>query len=338
MSQTVTLELQAAYALIRDALIAQGVLPDVAQSVATALVDAEADGQVGHGFSRLADYAAQARSGKINPAANITCQAVHPASLLIDADCGFAYPALDMAVQQGIKVAQEFGIASMAVTNSHHCGSLSLQVEKLAAAGLIGIMVANSPPAIAPAGGSTPIFGTNPIAFAVPRSGADPLVIDMSLSVVARGKVMNAARTGASIPEGWALDPNGHPTTDPEQGLQGSMVPIGGAKGTALALMVEVLSALLTGANFSFQASSFFAATGPAPRVGQYLLAIKPMQSEADFAQRFEALIGEILKQDGTRLSGASRFTKRALAHKNGLTIAQNYHDIALKLAAGQTT
>ncbi len=338
MSDTITIELQAAYALIRDALIAQGVAADVAQSVAVALVDAEADGQVGHGFSRLADYAAQARSGKINAAAKITCHAVHPASLLIDADCGFAYPALDLAVQQGIKVAQEFGISSMAVTNSHHCGSLSLQVEKLAAAGLIGIMVANSPPAIAPAGGSTPIFGTNPIAFAVPRENADPLVIDMSLSVVARGKVMNAARTGTPIPQGWALDPDGNPTTDPEQGLQGSMVPIGGAKGTALALMVEVLSALLTGANFSFQASSFFAATGDAPRVGQYLLAIKPLHAQSDFAQRFETLIAEILKQDGTRLSGASRFAKRGVARENGLTIARNYHDIALKLAAGQTT
>ena len=129
--------------------------------------------------------------------------------------------------------------------------------------GLIGIMVANTPAAIAPWGGNKPLYGTNPIAFAAPRAGQDPLVIDLSLSVVARGKVMNAKKTGQSIPEGWALDKDGQSTTDPNAALDGgTMVPIGEAKGTALALMVEILAASLTGANTSADMPSFFASSG----------------------------------------------------------------------------
>ena len=151
---------------------------------------------------------------------------------------------------------------AISVFQSIQCGTLSSQVEKLAMQGLIGIMVANTPAAIAPWGGNRPLYGTNPIAFAAPRTGQDPLVIDLSLSVVARGKVMNAKKTGQFIPEGWALDKDGQPTTDPNAALDGgTMVPIGEAKGTALALMVEILAASLTGANTSADMPSFFASS-----------------------------------------------------------------------------
>ena len=276
MTDAENISLPDATALITAAMAASGVPPAPAASVARALVAAEAEGQVGHGFSRVGDYAAQVRSGKINAGAKIAVAAPLPASLRVDADCGFAYPALEVAIAAGLPVAKEFGIAIMGITNSHHCGALSVQVDRIARAGLIGLMVANAPKAIAPWGGRDPLFGTNPIAFAVPRAGTDPLVIDLSLSRVARGKVMNARKSGQRIPEGWALDPDGNPTTDPEAALAGTMLPIGGPKGTSLALMVEILSAVFTGAAMSFEASSFFAADGPPPRVGQTLIAINP--------------------------------------------------------------
>lgn len=332
MTETVTLSLSDATTLVQNAFESVGVSPSAAASVAQALVNAEADGQVGHGLSRLSDYLAQVQSGKINKDAQITTKAVHPSAFLTDADCGLAYPAVDDAIAHGIGAAQTYGISAMAITNSHHCGSLSLHVEKIAQSGCIGLMVTNAPPAIAPWGGQKPVFGTNPIAFAVPRLGQDPLVIDMSLSVVARGKVMHAAKMGKPIPDGWAIDQDGHPTTDAHKALAGSMLPIGGPKGTALALMVEILAAAMTGANFSFQASSFFAPDGPPPKVGHYLIAIKPMAEQTQFAPRVEQLLSEITAQQGARLPGLTRLTNRQIAQDTGITVPKPYIDLARRV------
>ena len=169
MLETETISLAEAEALITRVLGAQRVPEATAASVARALVAAEAEGQSGHGFSRLEDYVAQVRSGKIRAAAEITSRKTSQTGLRTDAGFGFAYPALDRAIDWGARVARSYGTATMSVMNSHHCGALSVQVEKLAARGLIAIMVANAPPAIAPWGARTPIFGTNPVAFAAPR-------------------------------------------------------------------------------------------------------------------------------------------------------------------------
>ena len=335
MATVEKMTLSEAEQLICDALIGVGARAAVALSVSRALVAAESEGQVGHGFSRLEDYAAQLKSGKINPKAEIRVQSPFPASISIDADCGFAYPALDEAIERGAEAAHLYGIASMSIFNSHHCGALSIQVEKLAQKGLIGMMVANTPKAIAPWGAAEAQFGTNPIAFAVPRADAPDLVMDLSLSKVARGKVMNAGKSGQTIPEGWALDSSGNPTTDPAAALQGTMVPIGEAKGTALALMVETLAAVHTGSSLSSAAGSFFNASGPPPRVGQFLLAIKPGQT-ADgegFANRFEQLLGEINAAQGARLPGQRRLKVREAAQSEGLAVPSAYVDIARRLA-----
>ncbi|MEO1681050.1 MAG: Ldh family oxidoreductase [Pseudomonadota bacterium] len=334
MTDTVNLTIAEGEALLERAFAATGVAADAAASVASALVAAEAEGQVGHGFSRVADYAAQARSGKVNCAAHVTTRARGTASFLTDADCGFAYPALDAARSAGLSAAEEAGVAVMAVTNSHHCGALSVQVDRIARTGLIGIMVANTPKAIAPWGAREALFGTNPIAFAVPRHGAEPLVIDLSLSVAARGKVMAAQKAGKRIPEGWALDATGQPTTNPEAALAGTMVPIGEAKGTALALMVEVLAAVFTGAAFSSEASSFFAAGGPAPRVGQTMIAIRPGHG-GDFATRLEMLLDQIEALDGARLPGTRRLAALARARAEGLSVPMQHVEVAERLAAG---
>ncbi|MEM8732129.1 MAG: Ldh family oxidoreductase [Pseudomonadota bacterium] len=331
-TETEPLALTDAETLIAAALRAAGAVASNASSVAAALVAAEAEGQVGHGFSRLADYAAQVRSGKVNGAAVPCLVASDPAALHVDAGDGFAYPALDLAVAEVSKAAAELGCATVSVTRSHHCGALSVQVARIAEKGLVGLMVANSPAAMAPWGAHAPLFGTNPIAFAAPRSNGDPLVIDLSLSRVARGKVMHAKKTGQTIPEGWALDASGQPTTDPDAALAGSMIPIGEAKGSALALIVEILAAVLAGANASADVNSFFTPDGPPSGAGQFLMALRPQDSEG-FTRRLEAVLGAIDALDGARLPGARRASSLAEAQVNGIAVPAVYVAKAREIA-----
>ncbi len=291
--------------------------------VARALVAAEIDGQKGHGLSRLPSYAAQAASAKVDGHAVPVLESVAAGALRIDARNGFAFPALALAVEALSDRATGTGIAAAAIHRSHHFGQAGYHVEQLAAAGLIGLLFGNSPKAIAPWGGHAAVFGTNPIAFAAPRRSQPPLLIDLSLSKVARGKVMVAARQGEPIPEGWALDSTGRPTTDAEAAMQGTMLPMGDAKGAALVLMVEILAAALTGARFGFEASSFFTADGEPPGVGQFLVAIDPGAFSGDaFAERLETLVGAILTQRGTRLPGERRLALRAAAARDGVVVA----------------
>lgn len=321
--------------LVVRALTRHGTSEANARLVAGALVAAERDGQKGHGLSRVSSYCAQAASGKVDGGATPSVERVASAALRVDAKNGFAYPALALAVAELAKLARETGLAAAAVHHSHHCGVAGFPVERLAEQGLIGLMLANSPKAIAPWGGRDGVFGTNPIAFAAPRAEAPPLVIDLSLSKVARGKVMAAAKAGEAIPEGWALDSQGRATNDPQAALEGTMVPLGDAKGAALALMVEILAASLTGAHHGFEASSFFSAEGPAPAVGQLLIAIDPGPlSAGSFAARLEILIAAIEGQEGTRLPGDRRLAARAAA-QDGIAVPQPLFDEVRALAGG---
>jgi len=316
------LSLEAAHELVVRTLMAAGTSVLNAESVAAALVAAEVDGQRGHGFSRIAAYARQAASGKVDGKAEPQVEWISDSVIRIDAGAGFAFPALDLARAGLAEMVRSTCIAVAAVHHSHHFGQAGYHVERLAERGLVGLMVGNSPQAMAPWGGSRGVFGTNPIAFAAPRRAAPPLVIDLSLSKVARGKVMAAAKQGESIPEGWALDAEGRPTTDAAAALEGTMIPMGDAKGAALAMMVEILSASLIGANHAFEASSFFTAEGPPPGVGQFLLAIDPGPlSGGTFAERLEVLIGAVEGQEGVRLPGSRRLAGRAAAALNGIEI-----------------
>ncbi|MFD1343829.1 Ldh family oxidoreductase [Litorisediminicola beolgyonensis] len=318
------LSLGEAERLLAAAFAGAGVPGAVAASVARALVAADAEGQSGHGFSRVADYVAQVRSGKVRAGAGIAVTRSATTVATVDAGYGFAYPALDRATALAAEIAQEHGSAVVAVARSHHCGALSVQVDRIARAGCLGIMVANAPAAIAPWGAKTPLYGTNPIAFAAPRPDGSTFVADLSLSRVARGKVMNARKTGQPIPADWALDRDGAPTTDPEAALAGSMLPIGGAKGTVLALMVEILAAVLPGASLSREASSFFDAEGPPPGTGQTLIAIRPPDPAA-FGARLERLFALLLAEEGARLPGARRDATRAEAERDGLVLSEPY-------------
>lgn len=319
--------------LLSRALETHHVSPDNAQSVAQALAQAQCDGQVGHGVSRIVSYCKQAKSGKVDGFATPKILNQTPAALRIDAAHGFAFPAIDLAINELANKASVTGISCATITRSHHFGVAGWHVERLANKGLIGIIVGNSPAAIAPHGGNRPLFGTNPIAFAAPRQDGSPIVIDLSLSKVARGKVMVAAKEGRSIPEGWGLDAMGNATTDPHAVLEGSMLPMGEAKGAALVLMVEILAAALSGSNFGYEASSFFDAVGEPPGVGQTLLCFEPnMMSGNMFGQRLENLIHAILDQPHTRLPGSRRLEMRAKAEHEGVNVSPVLYDELLGL------
>jgi (2R)-3-sulfolactate dehydrogenase (NADP+) len=247
----------------------------------------------------------------------------------VDANHGFAFPAISLALSEITKTCKSFGIAAASISRSHHFGQAGRHVERLAEDGLIGLMFGNTPKAIPPWGGTKPLFGTNPIAFASPREAAAPLVIDMSLSKVARGKVMVANQLNEKIPEGWAIDKEGRPTTDAKKALEGAMLPIGDAKGSALALMVEMLAAGLTGSNFGFEASSFLNAEGDSPGVGQLIIAIDPSFFAGEsFGERTETLVGAILEQPSTRLPGDKRIEKRKAREKSQkITISKDLYE-----------
>jgi (2R)-3-sulfolactate dehydrogenase (NADP+) len=201
---------------------------------------------------------------------------------------------------------------------------------------MVGLAFGNSPSAMPAAGGKRALFGTNPIAAVFPRGDGDPLTIDLSLSEVARGKIMVAAKAGNPIPEGWALDRHGNPTTDAKAALEGSMLPMGGTKGAMLALVVELLVTALTGAALGFEASSFFVAEGNRPRIGQAFLVIDPGALAGDdvYLERVETLIAAMLEDAGVRLPGARRTARAAKAHADGVEIPQALADQLRALAS----
>jgi (2R)-3-sulfolactate dehydrogenase (NADP+) len=258
--------------------------------------------------------------------------------VLIDAGFGLAFPACALAVSEAIRRAREFGVAFAGVTNSHHFGVAGYHLEPIGSAGLVGLAFGNSPSAMPPAGGKRPIFGTNPIAAIFPRKRVAPLLIDLSLSAVARGKLMVAAREGKPIPLGWALDKDGNATTDPQAGLEGSMLALGGAKGAMLALVVELLVTALTGAALGFEATSFFVDEGNRPRLGQAFLAIDPaaLAGRAVYDERIETLIAAMSADPGVQLPGQRRDVLAGEAAKDGVEIPSALHRQLLELA-GQT-
>ncbi len=315
-----TLTLGEAESLVARALIRCRTSEANAICVARALVAAEADGLKGHGLSRVSSYAAQAKVGKVDGFAAPKVERRRPGAAAIDAANGFAFPAIEVALAALPAMAREAGIASAGIRRSHHCGAAGHPVERLAAQGFVALMFANTPAAIAPWGGARAVFGTNPIAFACPLPDRPPLVVDLALSKVARGNILAARQKGEKIPLGWALDAGGQPTTDADAALAGTMLPLGDAKGTPLALMVELLAAGLTGANFAADASSFLDAEGPPPGTGQLIIAFDP-GAFGGSGEHFATLIAAIEAQPGTRLPGARRLAARAKAASEGLVV-----------------
>lgn len=310
MSLDITLSMEEARALAMAAMRGRGFAEPEAAATVEALLGAERDGLPSHGLSRLPFYLDQAATGKVVASAVPTLE-TDGAVVRVDAHQGLAFRAVAMGVDTGIECAARLGMAAVSIARSHHFGVAGAPVEEAARRGYVALAFSNAPSAMAPWGGHRPLFGTNPIAFACPRQDAEPLLLDLSLSRVARGKVMLAKKRGESIPEGWALDVEGRPTTDADAALAGSMIPAGDAKGAALALMVELLTAGLSGSHYGFQASSFFEADGSPPSVGHLILIFDPARFSSGFLEHVEVLFSAMQEQPGVRLPGERRYRLR---------------------------
>lgn len=309
--------------LARAGLAKAGANETMANATAKALVAADAQGLASHGVSRVPQYAGQL---KINRAVGTALPKVARAkggAALIDAGEGLAFAACELAISEAIKRARENGIAFSGVCNSHHFGAAAYHLEAVAQAGLVGFAFGNSPSAMPAWGGKRALFGTNPIAASFPRRDQASITIDLSLSEVARGKIMVAANQGKAIPLGWALDKNGQPTTDAKEALAGMMMPAGGVKGAMLALMVELMVCALTGAHFGFEADSFFVTEGNRPRIGQAFIAVDPdaLAGKEVYFERVETLLAAMLADPEVRVPGYRRNDLAAQARDGGVEI-----------------
>jgi (2R)-3-sulfolactate dehydrogenase (NADP+) len=330
MGGTVTLTPQQARNLIFEALMGAGTARRNAGYFADAILDTELSGLAGHGFYWLQYYCAHVKSGKVDGKAKPAIKKLSPVAFRVDARHGFAHPAIEKGFGKLIPAARKFGIAGMGVYNSYNAATLGFHTGFLARRGLVAFGFTNSIPAIAPFGGKKPVIGTNPLSFAVPgKHGKIAFLIDQSSSAVAWTNVKRAAEEGRDIPLGWALDENGEPTTDPNQGLTGSMAPAGGYKGWCQGLIVETMCAAVAGGLLGIDHSSFTGNDGKPIDNGQFFIAIAPEKfSGGAFHKRIAALTKAILAQDGTRLPNARRVSNAKRLAKEGLTLDASLYEM----------
>lgn len=323
MIETRTLSLAEIEDLSLRALIAVGTSEENAHPLAVATAATEADGVASHGLAYIPVYCEHVQCGKVEGRAKPVLSSPKPGVVTVDAASGFAHPAIELGFQALIPAAGTQGIAALAISNSYNCGVLGYHTYQLAQAGLVGLGFTNAPASIAPSGGAKPVVGTNPFSVAVPGTDGQPaLLIDQSASTIAKSEVMKHAREGKPIPVGWALDPEGNPTTDPNVGLTGSMAPSGGYKGVGVALLTEVMAAALTGATLGIHASPFSGTAGGPPRTGQFFIAIDPKATGGSaFAGNIAQLVEAIRFQEGAHLPGDGRRAKRLRARKDGVAV-----------------
>jgi (2R)-3-sulfolactate dehydrogenase (NADP+) len=314
--------LDAVEALAFGALTAAGASKAQALPVARSIRTAERDGMRSHGLLYLPVYVEHLTCGKVDGQAEPHLLRPRPGAVVVDAAHGFAHPAIDLGLPVLVEAARDMGIAALTLRRSYNCGLLGHHAERIAAAGLVGLCFTHAPASISPVGGKVPVIGTNPFALGVPdgRGGAQ-FVIDQSASVVAKSEVMLRARAAEPIPEGWALDDQGQPTTDAEAALRGSMLPAGGVKGFGMGLMVEVLASALAGAVASRDASPFSGPKGGPPATGQCFIAIDPGAFAGGFVDRIEGLAAAIKGQDGARMPGERRMQARARTEIAGVEV-----------------
>ena len=317
-----TLTLDAVEAISLRMLTASGASQLQATATARSIRDAEADGIRTVGLSYLPTYCDHVACGKVVGDAVPTVSQPRPGAVVVDAGLGFCHPAYEAGEAPLVAAARANGIAVLALIHSYSAGVLGWFVERLAREGLVALMFANSSSLMAPYGGRRPFFGTNPLAWAAPRANGGSVVADLSSSTVAWVKVNAAAQAGEPIPLGWALDAEGNPTTDAQAALAGSMAPSGGHKGSALALLVDVMSGGVAGSNFSFEAAGFGGTVGGPPDVGQVVIAIDPTATMGTgFVDRLEAEFTALAAEEGVRLPGDRRLADRAHTAHHGVQI-----------------
>lgn len=319
---SVVMTLAAAQALAERALAASGASPEVAPSVAHSCVRPEAEGLASVGLTHLLDYCTALQAGRVDGTAQPEYARPSPVLFQADARGGFPTCAFDALCSEFSGAVREYGIGLLAVRNGYTCGALGYYAGRLAEQGLVALAASNAGPALLAASGSTQaVFSTNPLAFAAPRAGGAPLLIDQSSSHSAFVNIQAAAREGRAIPSGWALDSDGEPTTDPQAAMAGVLLAFGGSRGANIALMVELLAAGLTGSNWSLDAPAFNAGDA-CPGVGLCLIAINAELLGDDFAVRSDAYLKRLESGYGAYLPGARRAANRARAEAQGIEVA----------------
>src|SRR5690606_2206661 len=280
-------------ALLQRIFIRHGTSAEVAGILSRNVAEAQRDGADSHGVFRMPGYVSTLASGWVDGKAVPEVKDAAPAFISVDAKNGFAQPAHMAARELLLGKVRSQGIALLSIHDSHHFAALWPDVEPYAEQGLVALNFVNSMACVVPHGGRNALFGTNPIAFAAPRQGAEPLVFDLATSAMAHGDIQIAAREGRQVPSDHGVDSQGNPTTDPHAILGGgALLPFGGHKGSALSMMVELLAAALTGGNFSFDFTWDQHPGAQTPRTGQLLIVIDPSKGAgANFAQRAERLV-----------------------------------------------
>ena len=310
--ETEELSLSDIYNLSLKVFTKNGCNENNATALSKIVHDAERDGSLSHGLFRIPGYVASLRSGKVKGDAEPVIDNNLPSVISVDGNYGFAPYALEKGLPYLSNSAEQLGIAIMKITNTFHFAALWPETEFLANKGLVGIACTAAKPMVAPAGAQKAFFGTNPISFAWPRIGEPPIVFDMATSRLAMGDVQIAARDGHQLPDGTGLGPNGEPTNNPKDVIKGVLLPFGGYKGSAISLMVELLSAGLTGDNFSYEAGEKDNNDGGPPKGGELVIAISPkLVAGNNWEKHTLDFIKKLKELEGIRIPGERRHKNR---------------------------
>ncbi len=320
----------------------EGLSLEDARLVSDVLVEADLCGMPSHGVSRVAPYVQRLRQGGYRPGSHITVLRDFPAGAALDAAYAMGQRAAYNAMEMAVSKAAQTGVGMVSVKNCGHTGANAYYVRMAAQRGMIGLAMGNGPALVAPWGSASAVFATNPLSVGVPSAGPLPIVIDMATSVAARGKIMLAAKKGESIPSGWAVDAEGHDTTDPKAALAGVLLPFGGHKGYAVALMVEVLSGLLSGAGCGFNMEDHFFNPSAAMSNGSWFAAIDIARfvDKEEFLQQCQALINHIKGGkvrpgfDAILIPGERSQHERERQLAQGLNLGQQVTEELAKLGA----
>ncbi len=310
---TTPLELKKIYDLAYKILAKHGCDHFNAKSVASTVTDAERDGSVSHGLFRIPGYVASLKSKKVNGVSRPTNKYLSQNVIKVDGDYGFAPVGIKIGLPDLIKTTQKYGVGILAITNTHHFAALWHETEALAEKNLIGLACTAYKPVVAPTGAKKPLYGTNPISFSWPRKNSTPVVFDMATSTMALGEVQVAARDGRKVPFGTGLNKEGVKTDDPLAISNGGvLLPFGDYKGSAIAMMIELLSAGLVGDLFSFEAENEDNNDGGPSRGGEFILAISPeIIAGKDWNEHSEKFFTKYLGFEGVRLPGQRRHNNR---------------------------
>ncbi len=335
--EDITLSLDAAYALALRVLQHNGFSEAHASAIARNVTDSERDGNPSHGLYRIPGCVHTLLCGKVSPDAVPVVEDKAPAIVRVDARGAFSLLAWKAALPLFIDKTRQCGIAALAINHCVHFSALWADIEPLTEQGLVALACTPSHAWMAPTGGSLPLFGTNPIAFGWPRAGKPPFIFDMATSAAARGEIDLHRRAGKPVPEGWGLDPQGKPTTDPAEILAGAMLPFGGHKGSALAAMVELIAGPLIGDMTSKESLHYDNGAGGQPFGGELIIAMDPQrflgEGAAVHLARAESLF-TAMQEQGARIPGERRHRVRVHSERHGVTIAKALHEEIVALGA----